>query len=74
MKGHPERTAGPRNVASLESLQAALARVIRPQAIGEWFQRPNPAIGGLKPTEVVERGETDRIWAMVYELESGNAG
>jgi len=23
------------------------------------------------PLQVIERGETDRIWRMVYELESG---
>ena len=74
MGRHPKRTGAPGNVASLESLRAALARVIRPQVIGEWFQRPNPAFDGLKPMEVVERGETDRIWSMIYELESGNAG
>jgi DNA-binding transcriptional regulator YiaG len=62
-----------RQVNSLSRLQAALARVIEPEAIGEWFQQPNAAFGDLKPLEVVERGETDRIWAMIYELESGSA-
>jgi len=65
--------AARRQVQSLERLQQALARVIRPEAIGDWFQRPNDAFGGLKPLEVVERGEIDRIWAMIYELESGSA-
>ena len=63
-----------RQVNSLSRLRQALARVIRPEAIGDWFQRPNDAFGGLKPLEVVERGEIDRIWAMIYELESGTAG
>ena len=62
------------NRESLRKLKSALARVIQPDAIGEWFQTPNPAFGGLKPLEVVERGETDRIWTMIYELEAGNAG
>jgi len=26
---------------------------------------------GSTPLQVIERGETDRIWRMVYELESG---
>jgi hypothetical protein len=42
--------------------------------MGEWFQQPNPAFDGLKPLEVVERGQIDRIWAMVYHLESGVPG
>jgi hypothetical protein len=31
----------------------------------------NPAFDGSTPLQVIERGETDRIWRMVYELESG---
>lgn len=63
-----------RQVSSLSRLEAALARVVKPKAIGQWFQKPNAAFNGLKPLEVVERGEIDRIWAMIYELDSGAAG
>ena len=35
---------------------------------------PNPAFDGSTPLQVVERGETDRVWRMVYELESGEPG
>lgn len=55
-------------------LQEALARVVDPKDMGEWFQRPNPAFDGLKPLEVVERGQIDRIWAMVHDLGSGEPG
>jgi len=63
-----------RQVNSLDRLQRALAQVIRTDEIAEWFQTPNPAFGGLKPLEVVERGETDRIWAMIYDLGAGTPG
>jgi len=62
-----------RQISSLSRLESALAGVIKPESIGKWFQEPNPAFDGLKPLEVVERGEIDRLWAMVYELESGTA-
>jgi hypothetical protein len=26
---------------------------------------------GLKPLEVIERGEIDRLWNMIFHLESG---
>jgi hypothetical protein len=39
--------------------------------IGPWLKDPNPAFDGSTPLQVIERGETDRIWRMVYELESG---
>ena len=31
----------------------------------------HPAFAGLKPVEVIERGESDRLWEMVYYLRSG---
>jgi hypothetical protein len=29
------------------------------------------AVDGSTPLQVIERGETDRIWRMIYELQSG---
>jgi len=52
-------------------LHAALRTVMRQQFIGTWLDTPNPAFDGLKPVEVIERGEIDRIWRMVYEVGSG---
>lgn len=59
-------------LAELQRLQQALARIIKPDFVGEWLQSPNQAFGGLKPLEVIERGEVDRLWQMIYEVESGS--
>lgn len=50
---------------------ASLARVMEPAQVGRWLKQPNPAFDGSTPLQVVERGETDRIWHMLYDLESG---
>ena len=55
----------------LRRLQQALSNVIQPDYVGEWLQAPNDAFAGLKPLEVIERGETDRIWRMIHLLQSG---
>jgi hypothetical protein len=34
---------------------------------------PNPAFDGLKPLEVIEGGEIERLWTMIFYLESGVA-
>ena len=47
--------------------------VIRNDAIGPWLEQPNEAFDGLKPLEVIERGEVDRLWAMIFYLRSGVA-
>jgi len=55
----------------LERLTKALSEVIRPDSLGKWLQSPNAAFDGLKPLEVIERGEIDRLWEMIYFLRSG---
>ena len=63
-----------RTLTKVQRLREALARVMSPDFIGKWMETPNPAFGGMKPLEVWERGEEDRIWAMIYYLESGVPG
>jgi hypothetical protein len=53
---------------------AALGAVINKEAIGPWLKKSNAAFDGSTPLQVIERGETDRIWRMIYELESGESG
>ena len=55
----------------IDRLIEALAHVVREDFIGPWLIRPNDAFGGLKPLEVIERGEVDRLWRMVHEIGSG---
>lgn len=54
-----------------ERLIEALKEVFRDEAIGVWLKTPNSAFGGLKPLEVIDRGESDRLWEMIYFLRSG---
>jgi len=52
----------------------ALTEVVDPVSLGGWFKSPNDAFDGLKPLEVIERGEIDRLWEMVFRLRSGMPG
>lgn len=63
-----------RNYVEVKRLCDSLEEVIRTEGLGEWFDCPNPAFGGLKPLEVIERGEIDRLWEMFYRLRSGAPG
>ena len=66
-------TAPPRRrLAEADRLHRALSSVIRPDALGPWLNAPNDAFGGLKPLELIERGETGRLWQMLFDLCSGN--
>jgi hypothetical protein len=70
-RGGKLNEAGRRAVTLTERLLRDLAEVIRKEAIAAWLETPNEAFGGLKPVEVVERGEIDRLWRMIYFLGSG---
>jgi DNA-binding transcriptional regulator YiaG len=65
--------AARRSLTTVERLLRELATVIRKSALAAWLDTPNTGFGGLKPVEVVERGEADRVWRMVYFLGSGPA-
>ena len=49
----------------------ALAAIIKPQYIGEWLKTPSELFDGLSALEVIERGEIDRVWRMVYHIQAG---
>lgn len=72
--GKPVSEPGRRRLRELDRLQKSLRRVVPKQAITNWLETPNPAFGNLKPLEVIERGELDRLWKMLFYLESGAAG
>jgi hypothetical protein len=57
----------------LDALVTRLAEVVADDEIPRWLDTPNPAFDGLKPLEVIERGEIDRLWNMIFYLESGVA-
>jgi transcriptional regulator with XRE-family HTH domain len=71
--GRPVSEPGERRIRELDRLRHRLAGLMQEDAIPSWLDMPNPAFDGLKPLEVIERGEIDRLWEMIYYLESGIA-
>jgi hypothetical protein len=65
--------SGRRALVSVERLLRSLAEVVRRDVIADWLEQPNEGLSGLKPLEVVERGESDRLWRMIYFIGSGTA-
>ena len=60
-----------RRLTEIRRVVDALSEVVNEEAIGPWMLRPNQAFDRLKPIEVIERGEVDRIWQMIFLLRSG---
>lgn len=70
-EGVPPSPKQERALAEMDRLLDALSRVMQPGEVGDWLKSPNPAFDGSTPLQVVERGESDRLWRMLYDLESG---
>ena len=69
--GTPPTEVVARRLVELQRLTDALSEVMREETLGTWLQTPNDAFNGLKPVEVIDRGESDRLWEMIYSLRSG---
>ena len=55
-------------------LVTELRTIIQPEKLKSWWNRPVANFGGSTPLQVLERGETDRIWRMIWEIREGNSG
>ena len=72
--GTPPQRSSVQRIKEVTRLFDALADVIKGSVIGEWLQRPNKKFDGSTPLQVIERGETDRLWRMIWQLREGNSG
>ena len=70
--GKPPTEAVSRRLVELQRLIEALRDVISDHVLADWLKTPNAAFGGLKPVEVIDRGEVDRLWEMIYRLRVGD--
>ena len=56
---------------SHDKLLVALAEVMTKDSIEDWLKTPNELFDGFKPLEVIERGDDEVVWQMIYALRSG---
>lgn len=52
-------------------LTGALAGMMQPDFAGKWLDTPNAVFDRHKPLDLIERGEVDRLWRMVFYVEAG---
>jgi len=69
--GDKPSAAAEKQLKELVRLFDALSEIIETAYIGEWLKTANSAFDNSTPLQVIERGETDRIWHMIYRLQTG---
>lgn len=60
-----------RLLRQMERVHRSASEVMEPGYVRQWFLAPSDAFGGLKPIELIERGEIDRVWRVLFAIESG---
>lgn len=65
--------AGARTMTQIQRLLREMSEVIQKNHIAAWLETPSDGFGNLKPIEVLERGEIDRVWRALYFLGSGTS-
>ncbi|WP_138085201.1 hypothetical protein [Phragmitibacter flavus] len=60
-----------RRLHEIRRLLDALAEVIHLERLPVWMHESNTFFEGMTPLQVIEVGEIDRLWGMVYDLGSG---
>lgn len=69
--GEKIAAAPKRRLNETRRLLDALAEIMEPASVGEWLKESNAAFEGSTPLQVMERGEADRIWRMIFLIETG---
>lgn len=71
--GKPLSASARQKMIEAHRLRQALAQIIPPGGLGVWMRAPNPAFDGQTPIQVIERGESDRLWRMIVQIDSNVA-
>ena len=72
LKGTKPTPAARQKFVELRRLFTALEDLVQDSSeVKNWINEPNQAFDGSTPRQVIERGESDRLWRMIYFLESG---
>ncbi len=71
--GKPLSASARQKMIEAHRLRQALAQIVPPDQLGDWMRTPNPAFEGQTPIQVIERGESDRLWRMIVQIDSNVA-
>ncbi len=61
-----------RSLEETKRLLKALATIMPPRTIGPWLTQPNEYCQGLSPLELVERGQVQHLWGLIYHSQAGD--
>lgn len=61
-----------RRLTEVDRLRKGLEEIMDAENIAPWMETPNNAFDGSTPLQLIERGEIDRIWQMIFAVRTGH--
>jgi DNA-binding transcriptional regulator YiaG len=71
--GKVPRDGARRKIKEIGRLLKALSELMPPDQVGAWLREADEAFDGQTPMHLIERGEADRLWEMVHQIDANVA-
>lgn len=69
--GDPMSPVYAAKLRELQSICEELAKLMKPEEMGTWLRTEMEEFEGRSPADLIERGETGRLWASLFYLRTG---
>jgi hypothetical protein len=66
-------TRARRKVTEIDRLLRALSELMPATEVGKWLREANQAFDGRTPLQLIEHGESDRLWQMIHQIDANAA-
>lgn len=54
-----------------EDIKALLEKILKPQYIDKWLDKPNPGLNNTTPRLAIENGQSDKVREMLLQVIHG---
>jgi len=71
--GAPISASARKQLLELQALQRELGDILESGTVGAWLRSANDVFGGERPLDVIARGQSHRIWQLLFWIQSGTA-
>ncbi|MEZ6142948.1 MAG: antitoxin Xre/MbcA/ParS toxin-binding domain-containing protein [Zavarzinella sp.] len=71
--GKPLSASAKLKMQEMKRLVDALLQILPADQLKNWLKQPNTAFEGRTPMDVMENGESDRLWQMIHEIDANVA-
>lgn len=65
------KSSSPSLFADIQRVNEILSRLIKPEEVEPWFNKPIPSLDYKAPIDIIRNGDTNRIIELLVQVEEG---